>query len=440
LAEEFNVKKKYINPEVADINLLHCLQAESAVLGNLVSRPYLLEEAIVKLKISDFYILDHQDLYSCFMQLFADGVKSYDMIIVANKYAELKDLSSSIAFATVAEIANSSLGETCFPSYIDLVLQKSKQRQTLLMLDNVKQSIYQNDPGALDALRNGLTKLENDVLVDNNSYSTILSETLLQIERISENPNELVGISSGYVTLDSYTNGFQAGQLIVIGARTSVGKSVMMLNMAEYIGAVLAKPTLIFSMEMSSTELTKRTLTRMARVKGIFSGKVTNTDWLAIHKVMSTLDSSKLMINDKAGMTVNEIRTAARKAKSEHGFIGAIFIDYLGLMRGDGENETLRLGNITRELKILAKDIETPIILLSQLNRELEKRANSFPMLTDLRQSGAIEQDADIVILLHRALEDRVLNVNVAKNRNGQVGQFDMTFVPEYFEFREFAK
>lgn len=430
----FNIK------DPITINPLHCLQAEGGVLGNLINRSYLLEEAVVKLKSSDFFALDHQKLFQCFVDLFANDQKIYDMIIVSNKYADLQGISSDVAFAFVAEIANSALVESCFPAYIDLVIQKSKQRQTITLVKAVKQSVYENDPGALDTLRNGLVKLESDVFVDSNSYSNILADTLLQIQKACSNPNELVGISSGYSTLDSYTNGFQPGQLIVIGARTSVGKSVMMLNIAEYIGVILVKPVLIFSMEMSSIELTKRTLTRMARVKGIFSGKIDNKDWMAIHGVIKTLDNSKMIINDKAGMTVNEIRAAARKVKSDHGDIGAILIDYLGLMRGDGENETLRLGNITRELKILAKDIQTPIILLSQLNREVEKRANSFPMLTDLRQSGAIEQDADIVILLHRALQDRVLNVNVAKNRNGQVGQFDMTFVPEYFEFKEFAK
>lgn len=417
----------------------HSSEAEISVLGNIIRHPYLLEDAIVQLSYKDFFSFNHQTIFKCLVNLNKQGIKNFDLLIVAEKFAETDTVDSDEAFLITAEIANNPYSENGFNSHVAVVLEKAQMRRALQMLNEVQQKIFSYDSSAIEFLRNELSKIETNVASEVKSFSSILAKTLLQIDVESQRGTSLVGLSSGISSLDFYTNGFQPGQLIVIGARPSVGKTVFMLNIAEYVAIRLLKTAVVFSMEMSETELTKRTLSRFARVKGIFSGTVSENDWSKIEEATMILEKGNFFIDDRAGLTVNEIRAKCRKIKSMEGKIDAIFIDYLGLMRGEGENETLKLGNITRELKILAKDLETPIILLSQLNRESAKRTESTPKLIDLRQSGSIEQDADIVILLERIITEKNLTVHIAKNRNGQAGSFQMIFNSEFFEFKEFG-
>jgi replicative DNA helicase len=278
----------------------------------------------------------------------------------------------------------------------------------------------------------------------------LLKVTLAHIEEMSKLDSNVTGVSTGYHDLDEMTSGLQKGDLVIVAGRPSMGKTTFSMNIAEYAAAHKKLPTAIFSMEMPAEQLTLRLLSSMGRVDQtrIRTGKLTDEDWPRIATAVKIFNDVPMFIDDSPALSPTEVRARARRLMREHGQLGLIVLDYLQLMQvgGSSDNRTAEISEISRSLKSLAKELSVPVIALSQLNRSLEQRPNKRPVMSDLRESGAIEQDADLIIFIYR---DEVYNpespdkgtaeIIIAKQRNGPIGSVRLTFLGKYTRFENFT-
>ena len=291
---------------------------------------------------------------------------------------------------------------------------------------------------------------EDRVVDSTRPIQELLNETMDQLEENYERGDTITGAATGYDDLDELLSGLQKSTLNIVGARPAVGKTAFGLGMATHIAKHSGKPVLVFSLEMGHSELTQRILSSEAKVDStkLRTGKLSESDWSKIGLAVGRLEVP-LFLDDNPQVTVMEIRAKARRIKSQHGGLGLIMIDYLQLMSGNGtsENRQLEVSEISRNLKVLARELEVPIVALSQLSRNLEARADKRPMLADLRESGSLEQDADVVMFLYR---DEVYNpespdkgsaeVIVAKHRSGPIGTKRLVFLGQYTRFDNAAR
>ncbi|MBT6207699.1 MAG: replicative DNA helicase, partial [Francisellaceae bacterium] len=280
--------------------------------------------------------------------------------------------------------------------------------------------------------------------------ANILARTVEKIEELYESDDPITGASTGFKELDELTSGFQKADLVIVAGRPSMGKTTLAMNIAEYMGMKTDKSILIFSMEMPSEQLAMRMLSSLGRIElqKLRTGRLTDGDWPRVSSAISMMSEKKILIDDSAALSPVEVRARARRAVKDHGELGVIVLDYLQLMRvpGTSENRTGEISEISRSLKALAKELNVPVIALSQLNRGLEQRPDKRPMMSDLRESGAIEQDADLIIFIYR---DEVYNkessnkgsaeIIVAKQRNGPIGTVKLTFLGQYSRFENYA-
>ena len=284
---------------------------------------------------------------------------------------------------------------------------------------------------------------------DFQNIKTLLKSTLARIDELSKSDATITGASTGYTDLDEMTSGLQKGDLIIVAGRPSMGKTTFSMNLAEYIAINDKNPVAIFSMEMPAEQLVLRMFASMGRVplSDIRTGKIREEDWPRIGMAVKTFGETQIFIDDTPAMSPTEIRAKARRLHREHGQLGVIVIDYIQLMQSGAksDNRAAEVSEISRSLKALAKELECPVIALSQLNRSLEQRPNKRPIMSDLRESGAIEQDADVIMFIYR---DEVYNedtadkgmaeVIIGKQRNGAIGKVRLTFTGKYTRFDNF--
>ena len=280
---------------------------------------------------------------------------------------------------------------------------------------------------------------------------SLLVETLDRLERLFDRGEAITGVPTGYIDLDERLYGLQKSSLVIVGARPAMGKTAFALGMAAHAAMEARVPTLVFSLEMSHDELTQRLLVSEARVDAgrIRNGRLAESDWPKISQAIARLGDAPLFIDDNPNLTVMEMRAKARRLKAHAGGLGLIIVDYLQLMssRTTSENRQIEVSSISRGLKILARELEVPVVALSQLSRNLEMRADKRPQLSDLRESGSLEQDADVVLFLYR---DEMYNaesadrgsaeVIVAKHRNGPTGKCQLAFIDHYARFANMAR
>lgn len=335
------------------------------------------------------------------------------------------------------EISAMTCSSKNIKTYVENVKKESNKNKLKKLLNSTFEKINNGDDDYLDHVRIGISEIENNIPDKIVSYSNILEETIDEIEENSKNPNMLSGLSTGFKNIDDYTNGLQNGSMTILAAQPSKGKTMLMLNIADNIGCVQKLPVIIFSLEMPYNQLCKRSLSRFCNINSelIFKNKMTPNEWQKCSDGINMLSSSKVFINDKSAINIFQMRSYAKKIRNQNG-LSAIFVDYLGLMNGDGENETLRLGNISKGLKSLARDLNIPVFVLCQLNRDVSKRFDKKPVLSDIRGSGNIEQDADTVMFLYND-ENSFHMLNIAKNRNGACGEIRIIPNFNYFEFKE---
>jgi replicative DNA helicase len=435
----------------------HSIEAEQSVLGGLFLDNEAWDQVADRVCETDFYRHDHRLIFRSIVHL-AEDQQPYDVVTLSDWLKTRGDLDDAGGLAYLGTLAKDTPSAANIRAYADIVREKSILRQLARVgTDIADMALNPEDRQSRDVLdiaeskvfeiaEQGLRQEQGFRVVKN-----IMKNTLAQIEELGKMGEGITGVPTGYEELDELTNGLQKGDLVIVAGRPSMGKTTLAMNIAEFASANKKIPTAVFSMEMPGEQLTMRLLSSMGRVDQtrLRNGRLLEEDWPRIASAVKIFADVPLYIDDSAGLSPNEVRTRARRLVREHGNLGLIVLDYLQLMQGNAgmnENRATEVSAISRSLKALAKELEVPIMVLSQLNRSLEQRPNKRPIMSDLRESGAIEQDADVIMFIYR---DEVYNpetenkgmaeVIIAKQRNGPIGTARLTFLGKYTRFENFA-
>lgn len=423
------------------------LEAEQSVIGAMIIDKNAIAQVSEKLREEDFYRESHKVIFRAIIDMFRlDKAVELLTIIEYLRSEGLIDRAGGISYVT--EIGASVASTANLLSYIKIVEEKATLRKLIRASTEVIEDCY-NKQGKVHEVVDGAEKRIFDIAEKRSSsdfepLSNVLERGFVEIERLFNNKGEITGIGSGFVDLDAKTSGFQKGDMVLIAARPSMGKTTFALNIAEHAALKEGKSVVIFSLEMSKEQLAYKLLCSEANVDmlKLRTGTLEDKDWENIARATGPLSKAKIYIDDSAGVSVMEMRSKCRRLKIEHG-IDMILIDYLQLMSGSSsENRQQEVSEISRSIKALAKEMECPVLALSQLSRAPEQRADHRPMLSDLRESGSIEQDADLVMFLYRDeyynkdTEDKnVAECIVSKQRNGPVGTVKMVFLGQLSKF-----
>lgn len=421
------------------------LEAEQAVLGCVLVDPDAILAVVELVQACHFYRRAHELIFEAVLALF-DASEPVDIVTVSEKLKDAGELDTVGGRAYVNELALSVATTENVGHYAQIVRDKATLRALMAAGTDIVYTAQEETDAekALDKAESIIFKLANEgVSEDTKAIRDILPFSYDQIEERYTNKGSLMGVSSGFYELDSLTSGFQKSDLIIVGARPSMGKTAFCLNIATHVALQDKKPVLIFSLEMSKEQLVQRMLCSEAEVDAqrIRTGEIQPQDFAKISEAMGRLGEAPLYIDDTPGVTLMELRAKARKLKMELGDIGLMVIDYLQLMEARdansrGDNRVNEIATISRGLKGIARELKAPVIALSQLSRTVESRQDKKPILSDLRESGSIEQDADLVMFLYRdeyytkELSEKkgIATVIVAKQRNGPVGELDLLF------------
>lgn len=432
--------------------LPHDLVAEQSVLGAVFISPESLITLADELTPDDFYKPANKIVFKTMLSLLEKG-EPIDATTMVSALTNQGDISTIGGINYVVELVNSTPTSKNVEHYAKLVKEKATLRKMIADLSDSLSSAYQGDVSIDDII----AKTEKSMLdISNQNMGTgfrnvadILDTHMQMVETRSQTDGVVTGLSTGFVGLDKITTGLHEDNLIILAARPAMGKTALALNIAQYIAVKEKKPVAIFSLEMGAESLIERMLASEGMVEGyhLKTGNLSVEEWSRLVHAQGNLYDAPIFVDDTAGIQISEIRSKARKLAQEMGGLGVIIIDYLQLITGSkGENRQQVVSEISRELKILAKDLKVPVIALSQLSRAVEQRQDKRPMLADLRESGSIEQDADIVAFLYRdayyqkeqADSQEVNNVTeliLEKNRHGSLGTVKLYFHKEYTKF-----
>lgn len=409
-----------------------------------------------KLSETDFYRQDHRLIFRAIAYL-ASQQKPLDVITLSEWLKENRSLEDAGGLAYLATMAKDTPSAANIAAYADIVREKSILRQLISVGTEIADSGY-NTEGRdsrelLDQAERKVFEIAEQGTRHTKSFrdlKSLMKATLENIEVLSKLNSTITGVSTGYTDLDEMTSGLQKGDLVIVAGRPSMGKTTFSMNIAEYAAAHKKLPVAVFSMEMPAEQLTLRLLSSMGRVDQhrLRTGQLTDDDWPRIATAVKIFADVPMFIDDSPALSPNEVRARSRRLVREHGQLGLIVLDYLQLMQGSGKNEnrTNEVSEISRSLKALAKELSTPIIVLSQLNRSLEQRPNKRPVMSDLRESGAIEQDADVIMFVYRdevyhpdSAEKGSAEIIIAKQRNGPIGTCRLTFLGKYTRFENYT-
>jgi replicative DNA helicase len=437
--------------------LPHNFLAEKFILSSLLIRSEPIEIALRTIKPETFYFKNHQELYRAILSMYQDKIPID--IVTLHTYLQDNGILEKIGGVKVlVELINEIPNLVYFEDYVRLIEDKFLRRSLIKLGYEIINSAYiTNIPleNIFKDLEIELVNLTNKIQKSTiSSTAELLSNIFIELKNKSLNPT-LAGLSSGFYDLDSFTQGFQKSDLIIIAGRPSMGKTALCLNIAINVIKTSKVPVLFFSLEMSKEQLIYRLLTTESNISSIKlkSGNLYKEDWLKLNSTIKDLSSFPLFIDDTANLSIQEIQSKVNKIIFEQNQIGLIIIDYLQLMQNikfKTENRAQELSQITRFLKILAKEFQVPIIALSQLSRNVENRTNKRPILSDLRESGSIEQDADLVLMLYRDNyynnfqnknnSKNVVELIIAKQRNGPIGTVELEFDAKNTKFLNLKK
>lgn len=428
----------------------HNLEAEQAVIGAVFLEPKSIELAMKFVRADDFYRQQHQRIFLCMSNLYETG-SAVDLVTVSASLNTKQILDEVGGISYLTELASSVPTAANIEYYAEIVSQKSTLRKLISTATEIVQDGYVRQ-GEIDEL---LDETEKKILEISNRKNAkafqeikdVVFQAYSKIDMISQLKGEVTGIPTGYKELDRLTAGFQRNDLIIVAARPSVGKTAFVLNIAQNVAKqAKAYRVAIFSLEMGAEQLVMRMLSAEGNVDAqkLRTGKLENADWKNLQMAASSLEKTNIFIDDTPGIRVSEIRSKCRRLKQEHG-LDLIMIDYLQLIQGSEksrENRQQEVSEISRSLKGLARELEVPVIALSQLSRGVESRQDKRPMMSDIRESGSIEQDADIVAFLYRddyydkeSENQNIIEIIIAKQRNGPVGTVKLSFQKEYNKF-----
>ncbi|PXW89786.1 primary replicative DNA helicase [Streptohalobacillus salinus] len=428
----------------------HNIEAEQAVIGAVFLAPDAISTASEHLLPYDFYRASHQRIFQVMLTL-NDRGEPIDLVTVTTALSNQKLLEEVGGVSYLTELANAVPTAANIGYYTKIVEEKAVLRRLIRTATDIVTESYDRE----DDIEDVLSEAEKHILEVSNRQNAnafknikdVLIDVYDNIEQLHLRDGDVTGIPTGFRDLDKITSGFQRNDLIIVAARPSVGKTAFALNVAQNVATKTDENVAIFSLEMGADQLVNRMLCAEGNIDAqrLRTGNLEPDDWGKLTMAMGSLSNAGIFIDDSPGIRVNEIRSKCRRLKQEHG-LGMILIDYLQLIHGSGasakENRQQEVSEISRSLKGLARELNIPVIALSQLSRGVEQRQDKRPMMSDLRESGSIEQDADIVGFLYRddyydkeSEKQNIIEILIAKQRNGPVGTVELAFIKEYNKF-----
>ena len=436
----------------------HSIEAESSVLGGLLLDNGAWDRVSDLLGDGDFYRYEHRLVYKAISQL-VNGSKPADVITVFEQLQSLGNAEEIGGLGYLNSLAQYVPSAGNIRRYAEIVRERSILRKLVSASDEIATNAFnpQGRPVA-DIVDEAEQKIFNigeqgsRMKQGFQAMDSLVVQLLDRVQEMADNPNDVTGVPTGFYDLDRMTAGFQAGDLIVLAARPSMGKTALAINIAEHVALNEGLPVAVFSMEMGAAQLAVRIVGSIGRIdqSHLRTGSLTDDEWPRLTEAIEKLRNISLHVDESAGLTSTELRANARRLARQCGQLGLIVVDYLQLMSGSSSNEENRateLGEISRGLKMLAKELQCPVLALSQLNRSVETRTDKRPMMSDLRESGAIEQDADIIMFIYRddyynkesSKEPGVAEVIIAKQRNGPTGTVKLAFLKPITKFESLA-
>ena len=434
----------------------HSTDAEVALIGGLLldSENQAYDKVADLLSERDFYHRENKEVFKVIQKL-SEQSKVTDVLTVSNYLDSSTDFESKPSLEYLSEIVDSTAGTSNIAEYAKIIREKALLRELIQISSEIAQSAYKPEGKTPTELVDIAESHIFEIAERGNrnmafaEMSDLVKQTYDELDKRSQGGGKITGVSSGFRELDNLTAGLQNGELIIIAGRPSMGKTAFALNIAEHTALADENPVAIFSMEMSASSLTQRMISSLGRVNAhsIKTGQLQEKDWNRVDGAIQQMKNAPIYIDDTPSLTPIELRARARRIQREKG-LSLIVIDYLQLMsvHGNKENRATEISEISRNLKALARELDIPIIALSQLNRSVEQRTDKQPQMSDLRESGAIEQDADLIAFIYREEvydpdtdKKGVALINVAKQRNGSIGKFNLTFLGRYTKFENWV-
>lgn len=421
------------------------IEAEQNVLGVLLLNNAAWDRVCDVVTEQDFYRLEHRIIFRQIAGMI-DENRPADPLTVGDILPEQR--------AYLGELAMNCVAISNVRRYAEIVRDRSQKRAVITVAADMSERAFQAHGDAGELVEGAVEQLYRLQARNGRKaargMSAVLSAVIEKIDALycREDKRAVVGIASGFVDLDHKTAGFQPGDLIIVAGRPSMGKTALAMNVAEHVAVTLKLPALVFSLEMADEQLVQRMLGSVGHLDqhALRTGTFQESDWSKVTETVGVLNEAPIIIEDTSGLTASDVRASAHRAHRESGGLGIIVIDYLQLMSTAGDNRNNELGEITRALKALAKELKVPVVVLSQLNRDVEKRGNRRPIMSDLRDSGSIEQDADLILFLYRdevyhpeTQHKGIAEVIIGKQRNGPIGTVYLTFLERFTRFENFA-
>lgn len=434
----------------------HSIEAEQSVLGGLLLDNQVWDVVSSKVHQEDFYRHEHRLIYTAIAEL-AQKNSPFDVVTLLDALTAKGELDNAGGEVYLFELANNTPTVANIAAYSDIVRERSVLRQLIGIANDIAETSY-NPEGrqvseVLDYAETKVFAIAEQTGGDSGpeNIKDLLTKAVERIDFLYQSQESITGMSTGFSDLDDMTSGLQPSDLVIVAGRPSMGKTMFSMNVAEHAAIKSGKPVLIFSMEMPGDALAMRSMSSLGRIDQhrLRTGKLQDEDWSRITSAVAMLSESPLFIDDTPGLSPAEVRARARRIAREHGQLGLIVVDYLQLMQVPGyrvDNRTAEISEISRSLKALAKELNVPVVALSQLNRSLEQRSDRRPVMSDLRESGAIEQDADLIIFLYRdevyhedSPDKGTAEIIIAKQRNGPIGKVRLAFLGKYTRFEDLA-
>ncbi|WAJ69516.1 replicative DNA helicase [Catenovulum adriaticum] len=461
MAQNITWQAKKPTQSVEDIKTApHSEEAEQSVIGGLLLENDAWDRVAERVVSKDFYHYANRAIFEHMAKL-VEQHKPIDLITLSESLEQEKILEDVGGFAYLAEVADNTPSAANITAYADIVRERAVIREMISVANEIAEAGYDTQGRSsnelLDLAESKVFKIAEQRTNANEGpqqLKTILASTVTRIEDAMKNGSSgVTGVTTGFNDLNSMTSGLQGSDLIIVAARPSMGKTTLAMNLCENAAMSFDKAVLVFSLEMPAEQIMMRMLASLSRVNqtSIRTGQLEDEDWARLSSTMALLaEKNNIYIDDSSGLTPTEVRSRARRVARDHpGGIGLIMVDYLQLMQvpGMSENRTLEIAEISRSLKALAKELNVPVVALSQLNRSLEQRADKRPVNSDLRESGSIEQDADLIMFIYRdevyypdSERKGIAEIIIGKQRNGPIGHVDVAFLGQFSRFDNLAR
>ncbi len=431
------------------------IEAEQSLIGGLMLDALAWDKVADVITSDDFYRKDHRLIFTAIANLVESG-SPCDVVTVSEHLDSRSELENAGGLEYLATLTNETAGAANARAYAKILRERATLRALISAGNEIAGSAFTNDGRSAAEILEDAERMVFEIAEQGSrgkkgfrSLKDILPATVDRIDLLHQSDGDITGISTGFAEFDKLTAGLQPGDLVIVAGRPSMGKTTLAVNIAENAAIGSKVPTAIFSMEMPAEQLAFRMISSLGRVDQthLRTGNFPDEDWSRINTAVQLMSEAPVFIDDTPSLSPSEIRARARRLQREHG-LGLVVVDYLQLMQipGNNENRATEISEISRGLKALAKEMSCPVIALSQLNRGVEQRTDKRPVMSDLRESGAIEQDADIIVFIYReevynqdTPRKGIADIAIAKQRNGPIGDFPLTFVGRYTKFENWV-